>query len=138
MLGALDRRVARAVMVDVAEDEVVRRNTGRRTCSKCQRSYHVEFAPPQKAALCDACGGELVQRPDDAEDKVRARMAAYRRDTTPVSSYYEGRGLLRRVDGAGSQEAVFGRLCVAIDASETTVGFLGERKMKISSRRPTK
>jgi adenylate kinase len=115
MLAALGRRVDRAVMVEVPDAEVERRNTGRRTCSRCQRTYHVELSPPRQAGVCDACGGELVQRPDDMPEKVRARLAAYHRDTAPVVSYYEGKGLLRRVSGVGPQDEVFERLAGEAD-----------------------
>lgn len=115
MLGAHGRHIDRAIMVDVPDEEVVRRNVGRRTCPKCQRTYHVELAPPKAAGRCDVEGAELVQRPDDAEEKVRARLEAYRRDTAPVVGYYEDRGILRRVDGVGAQETVFERLAHAID-----------------------
>ena len=63
------------------------------------------------------CGGELVQRADDMPDKVRTRLAAYHRDTAPVLDYYEGKKLLRRVDGLGTQDDVFARLCRAIDGN---------------------
>jgi adenylate kinase len=117
MLAKHGRTIDRAVKLEVADDEVVRRNVGRRTCVKCQRTYHIEFSPPKVANVCDACGGELVQRPDDALDKVSARLAAYHRDTAPVVGYYGDKGKLRRVDGLGEQDAVFERLAKAIEVS---------------------
>ena len=115
MLASHGRRIGRAVLVHVSDAEVERRNVGRRTCSKCQRSFHIEFAPPAKPGICDACGGELVQRADDQAEKVRARLQAYHRDTEPVIGYYQGKQLLQRVDGAGTQGAVFDALVRQID-----------------------
>jgi adenylate kinase len=115
MLARHGRKIDRAIMVQVPDAEVERRNVGRRMCSKCQRTYHVDFSPPKVAGVCDVCGGELIQRPDDALDKVRARLGAYHRDTAPVVGYYEGKGVLERVDGLGEQDAVFDRLANAVE-----------------------
>lgn len=115
MLTQYGRHIDRAVMVEVPDEEVVTRNVGRRSCPKCQRTYHLTFAPPKQGDVCDACGTALVQRPDDAEGKIRARLEAYHRDTAPVISYYYDRGILRRVDGIGAQDMVFERLAHAID-----------------------
>lgn len=114
MLARYGRKIDRAVLVHVSDDEVVRRNSGRRMCSKCQRTYHVEFAPPAVEGVCDACGGELVQRADDRPEKIRARLEAYHRE--PMVEYYEGKQMLRRVEGVGGLDEVFGRLAQAVDA----------------------
>jgi adenylate kinase len=113
MLARLGRRLESAVLVEVSDDEVVRRNSGRRMCARCQRTFHVEFAPPRTEGVCDACGGELVQRPDDRPEKILARLQAYHRE--PVAAYYEERGLLRRVDGVGALDEVFERLTRTVD-----------------------
>jgi adenylate kinase len=114
MLERLGRKLQGAVLVDVSDDEVVRRNSGRRMCSTCQRTYHIEFAPPRVEGVCDVDGGELIQRADDRPEKIRARLEAYHRE--PVVEYYEGRGLLKRVDGIGALDEVFERLTRAVDA----------------------
>jgi adenylate kinase len=114
LLGRHGRHIDRAILVDVADDEVVRRNSGRRMCSRCQRTYHVEFAPPKAAGVCDACGGELVQRADDRPEKIQARLDAYHRE--PMVEYYAQKKLLRRVDGVGGLDEVFERLARAVDA----------------------
>ncbi len=116
MLAGHGRKIDRAVMVDVPDAEVERRNTGRRWCPTCQRTYHIDFKPPVKADTCDADGAALVQRPDDALDKVRARLVAYHRDTAPVVGYYRDKGLLRKVDGVGELDEVFERLAQAVEA----------------------
>ncbi len=88
-----------AVALEVPDGEVVRRLSGRRVCSVCGANYHVEFLPPSRPGLCDACGGTLVQRDDDREETVRVRLAVYREQAEPVLAYYRRRGLLRVVAG---------------------------------------
>jgi adenylate kinase len=114
LLAKHGRQIDRAILVDVSDDEVVRRNSGRRTCSRCQRTYHVEFAPPKVEGVCDACGGELVWRADDRPEKIRTRLGAYHAER--MVDYYQGKKLLRRVDGIGAQAEVFERLARAVDA----------------------
>ncbi len=118
MLARHGKKIDHAVMVDVPDAEVVRRNSGRRMCPTCQRTYHIESAPPKKDEVCDVEGTKLVQRPDDAPDKIRARLEAYHRDTAPVIDYYEKKGLLRRVDGVGELDAVTGRLARAVGVGQ--------------------
>ncbi len=115
MLARFGRSIRLAVMVEVSDDEVVRRTVGRRSCGDCQRTFHIEFAPPTLDAVCDGCSGVLVQRPDDAEANVRARLAAYHRDTEPVINYYEDRGLVRRIEGVGGQNQISDRIHEVID-----------------------
>jgi adenylate kinase len=117
LLANNSRKIDRCVVILVSDEEVTRRNVGRRTCLKCGRTYHVEFTPPRVNGRCDECGSELVQRTDDREEKVRARLEAYHRDTAAVVPYYENKGLVRRVDGVGSLDEVFARLANAIDGA---------------------
>jgi adenylate kinase len=114
MLARFGRRIDRAVLVDVADSEVVRRNSGRRMCGTCQRTYHVEFAPPKVDGVCDFDGGELIQRADDKPEKIQARLDAYHRE--PMVEYYENKNMLRRVEGVGPLDDVFERLARAVDA----------------------
>jgi adenylate kinase len=86
----------------VDEDEVVSRLTGRRTCTGCGAVFHVTHQPPSTEGVCDACGGELVQRDDDREDVVRNRLEVYRRSTEPLEEFYWNRGLLRDVEAVGT------------------------------------
>jgi len=117
MLASLKRQLDRVAKIEISDEEVVRRNSGRRMCTRCQRTYHVELSPPRRAGACDADGAELVQRPDDLPEKIRARLEAYHKDTAPVIGYYEGKGLVRRVSGTGGQDDVFERLALAIDGA---------------------
>jgi len=109
------RHLDRVVFMHVSDEEVVRRNAGRRMCSKCQRTYHVEFAPPPPEGKCGNCGGEIIQRADDMPDKIMARLGAYHRDTAPLVDYYESKRMLRRVEGVGTLDEVYERLAEAID-----------------------
>lgn len=102
--------VGLVVMLDVPEDEVVRRISGRRSCPECGANYHVTFQPPHTEGLCDRCGGDLVQRADDQEATVRERLAVYQRSTAPLVDYYRERGVLSEVDGSGTVDEIFARV----------------------------
>jgi adenylate kinase len=98
-LQRLERRLTAALLIDVPDDEVVRRLSGRRVSVKTGRVYHVEFDPPKHEGRCDVDGSRLVQRDDDRPETVRHRLDVYRQSTMPLVAYYEERGLLRRFDG---------------------------------------
>lgn len=102
------------VYLSVPEPELLTRLTGRRVCSECSATYHVEFDPPSEPGSCDACGGDLYQREDDTEAVAKERIQVYEEQTAPVIEFYEDRGVLTRVDGAQSPKAVWGDLETAI------------------------
>jgi adenylate kinase len=106
----LDRRLTAAVLIEVSDEEVVRRLSGRRTCEKEGHIFHVEFDPPKKEGVCDVCGGELIVRDDDKPDVVRHRLGQYHDKTEPLISYYEDKGILRRVDGQLAPDEVADRI----------------------------
>lgn len=110
MLQKQGRAVDHVLALQVDNDELVRRLTGRRTCRRCMRTYHVEFNPPRETGICDVCGGELYQREDDKEQAIRTRLIAYEGETKPLLEYYARRGLLRTIDGRGSVDAVYVRI----------------------------
>jgi adenylate kinase len=114
MLASLGRHIDHVLALEVPLEMVVQRLSGRRCCPKDLGIYHVSEAPPKTAGVCDACGGPLVQRPDDREEVVRARQVTYRKDTEPVKAFYAQRGLLRAVDGTGTPELVFARIQAAL------------------------
>jgi len=88
------------IELEVDEDALVERITGRFTCAKCNEGYHDRFKQPQVGGVCDVCGStEFKRRPDDNEETVRTRMAEYRAKTAPILPIYEARGLVKRVDG---------------------------------------
>lgn len=93
------RRLTGVLLVEVPDEEVVRRLAGRRVCSKGGHVYHVEFDPPKREGVCDQDGSRLIQRDDDKEETIRRRLEVYARQTAPLIDYYEQAGLLRRFDG---------------------------------------
>ena len=86
------------VSIEVSDEEIQRRMTGRRCCTACGATYHVEAAPPKKEDVCDACGGELVIRDDDKLETVKNRLAVYHTETEPLKDFYARKGLLKPVE----------------------------------------
>lgn len=105
-LEQLDRRLTAAILIDVPDEEVMRRISGRRVSVKTGRVYHVEFDPPKHEGRCDVDGSRLVQREDDRPETVQHRLDVYHEKTAPLIGFYEDRGLLRRFDGTRSQTEV--------------------------------
>lgn len=102
------------INVEVPEEDLVARLSGRRTCKACGAIFHVVHSPPSVAGVCDRCGGELYQRSDDHESAIRERLRQYREKTAPLESYYGSRGILKRVDGTGEPSDVQARLLAAL------------------------
>ena len=113
-----DGRVRTAIYVEVPPDVLIERLAGRWLCRTCQTSFHSVFNPPARNGVCDACGGKLYQRPDDKREVVANRVAVYLRDTLPVIERYAARGVLQRVDGNQSIDAVKSALLNAISEDE--------------------
>ncbi|SNS15174.1 Adenylate kinase [Sphingomonas laterariae] len=100
LLASRNRTLDRVIELEVNEDALVERITGRFTCAKCGEGYHDTFKRPKVDGVCDVCGStEFKRRPDDNEETVRTRMAEYRAKTAPILPIYEARGLVARVDG---------------------------------------
>ena len=87
-----------ALSIEVEDQVIVDRMSGRRTCSKCSQTFHVVSNPPKQEGVCDFCGGELTIRKDDAPETVKARLATYHEETEPLKDFYVGRGKLKTVD----------------------------------------
>jgi adenylate kinase len=103
----LGREMTAAVLIDVSEEEVIRRLSGRRTCEQNPgHIYHVEFDPPKEEGVCDIDGGKLTVRDDDKPEVVKNRLVQYREKTKPLIDYYEERGILNDVDGSRSPDEV--------------------------------
>ncbi len=98
-LAELGRRVTTALLIDVPDEEVIRRLSGRRVCVKAGHNYHVEFDPPKHEGVCDQDGSRLMQRDDDKPDVIRNRLRVYHDQTEPLVDYYDEQGLMRRIDG---------------------------------------
>ena len=92
------------VSLEISEEEILSRMSGRRVCGACGSSYHVANLPPRVEGICDNCGGQLVQRKDDAPETVRERLKVYHTETEPLVEFYRQRGLLRPVASAGDRE----------------------------------
>jgi len=105
-LDRLGRELTAGLLIEVSDDEVIRRLSGRRVCVKNGHLYHVEFDPPKNEGVCDQDGSKLIQRDDDHPDTVRHRLEVYREQTSPLADLYEDRGILRRFDGARSTSEV--------------------------------
>jgi len=115
-LRELNSSLDHVVSLEVAAEDVVGRIAGRRTCRNCGAMYHVRFSPSKVEGRCDACGGPTYQRDDDREDTVRRRLSVYAEQTAPLLSFYESRGLLRRVPGTGQIPEIFQRITTALGA----------------------
>ncbi len=109
ILAGQSKGIDHVVLVDVPDEELVKRLSGRRTCknSECGRMYHVMFNRPKKDGICDACGSELYQRADDSEATIRERLGVYNSQTAPLIDYYDRKGLLRKVEGVGPIDEIF-------------------------------
>jgi adenylate kinase len=94
------------VSLEISDDEIVERMSGRRVCPKCGATFHVVSHPPKQEGICDVCGDKLIIRPDDAPETVRARLDVYHQQTEPLKKFYAEMGNLRSVANAGSIEAV--------------------------------
>ncbi len=104
-LGERGRAIDKAVYIEVSGEELVKRLSGRWLCRTCQTPYHIASSPPRTPGICDRCGGELYQRPDDSEETVKERIKVFLAQTVPVLDYYEKQGKLVRVNGdLGAQE----------------------------------
>ena len=98
------------VALDISEEEILRRMSGRRVCASCGSSYNVEAVPPRVEGICDNCGGELIQREDDTPETVKARLAVYHKETEPLVGFYDQRGLLRRVEVSSTKEGTTAKI----------------------------
>lgn len=110
--------LSHVVFFAVPHEVLVRRLTGRRTCSKCGAIWHTEFRPTRVAAVCDACGGRLEQRPDDRPEVVQERLQQYRSSTEPLLDYYRAAGILTEVDAHQPPEEVYGELLAKLQSSD--------------------
>jgi adenylate kinase len=109
-MEGLDRAITAAVLIDVSDEEVIRRLGGRRICVKNGHVFHVDFDPPKNEDVCDVCGSRLIVRDDDKPEVIRHRLETYREKTMPLVDYYEERGVLKRVDGTLKPEEVGNRI----------------------------
>jgi adenylate kinase len=99
--------IDRVLAIEVEEEELIERLTGRRVCSECNANFHLKFNPPKVRNVCDKCGGDLYQRDDDTLETVKERLDVYKQLTEPLISYYDQKELLSTVDGNKDIDAVY-------------------------------
>jgi adenylate kinase len=117
ILDGRQRKLDRVIELEVDEDALVERITGRYTCATCGKGYHDVFERPRQEGTCDRCGGhEFKRRPDDNETTVRTRLVEYRAKTAPILPYYKERGLVRCVDGMRNVEDVAAEIGAILDS----------------------
>jgi len=105
-LEARGEKLDAVINLQVSEEELMARLTGRRICPQCGATYHLKYDPPQRDEICDRCGSPLIQREDDRPETVSKRLATYRQQTQPLINYYKERNLLKGVDGNGDIQEV--------------------------------
>ena len=106
-LTKLGDHIDYAINVDVPDENIVKRMSGRRACLTCGATYHIEHVPPKKEGICDVCGSELVLRHDDKPETVKNRLNVYHEQTQPLIDFYTEKGVLKTVDGTVPMEEVF-------------------------------
>ncbi|MCF7837029.1 MAG: adenylate kinase [Candidatus Marinimicrobia bacterium] len=109
-------QVSHVFLLDVPEAVLIDRLAGRRVCRACGAVYHVRNIPPRVAGICDRCGGELFQRPDDTEETVRNRLVVYEQQTASLIEFYDARGLLVRIPAAGERSATEAAIVAQVTA----------------------
>ena len=115
-LTKLGDKVDFAINVDVPDENIVRRMSGRRACLKCGATYHIEHIPPKQDGICDKCGSELVQRDDDKPETVQKRLSVYHEQTQPLIDYYNKKNILKSVDGTKDMQEVFSDIVNILNA----------------------
>ena len=106
ILAQMGAPVKAAVLIDVPDEIIHDRIAGRRACPKCKAGYHVKNLPPKVEGICDVCGEKLVIRKDDNPETVKDRLVVYHRETEPLIEYYRGKGLLKKINGVDSIDAI--------------------------------
>lgn len=114
-LGEMDQSIDFVLSIVVANDELIKRLTGRRTCKECGAGYHVMFKAPKAEGVCDQCQGPLFQRDDDKEETIKNRLTVYNEQTEPLIEYYRKDGALVDIEGTGGIDEIFGRICAVIE-----------------------
>ncbi|MDF1564991.1 MAG: adenylate kinase [Deltaproteobacteria bacterium] len=116
LLAERGEALDRVLCLEVPDDAIIERLSGRRTCAACGAGYHVAFDPPMNPDTCDKCGGALSQREDDKAEAIQQRLVTFHQQTAPLEAYYEKRGVLARVPGVGGIEEIAERIAEALGA----------------------
>ena len=115
-LDALNDKIDFAVNVEVPDENIIRRMSGRRACLSCGRTYHIVYNPPKEEGICDECKKELVLRDDDKPETVEKRLKVYHEQKQPVIDYYRNKGVLAEVDGTRDMQEVFTAITDVLEA----------------------
>lgn len=115
-LDALNDKIDFAVNVEVPDENIIRRMSGRRACLSCGRTYHIVYNPPKEEGICDECKKELVLRDDDKPETVEKRLKVYHEQTQPLIDYYRNKGVLAEVDGTRDMQEVFAAITDVLEA----------------------
>lgn len=107
------------IYLEVSEEELIHRLTGRRVCAECGKNYHVEYNPPAESGVCDECGGQVIQRDDDVSETVKERIRVFKENTAPVIEYYEDQGSLARIDGEQPPDDVWTDVKEVVDSLDS-------------------
>lgn len=114
-LTRLGDKIDYAINVDVPDENIIRRMSGRRACLSCGATYHIEHVPPKQEGVCDKCGQELVLRDDDKPETVTSRLQVYKDQTQPLIDFYAEKGILHNVDGTKDMNEVFAAIAAILD-----------------------
>lgn len=114
-LRKMNQKIDIVIDLEVDEEELLVRLAGRDTCRNCGAMFHEKTRTPKKAGICDHCGGELYQRPDDNKETILKRLGVYRRETAPLKEFYKNQGNLQTAKGYGSVDDIFSRVCSLIN-----------------------
>lgn len=115
-VAKLGEKIDFAIDVDVPDENIIRRMSGRRSCPGCGKTYHIVHVPPKKEGICDDCGKELVLRDDDKPETVKNRLDVYHKQTQPLIDYYSKQNILRTVDGTQDMNDVFTAITALLEA----------------------
>ena len=115
-VAKLGDKIDFAIDVDVPDENIIKRMSGRRSCPGCGRTYHIVHIPPKKEGICDDCGKELVLRDDDKPETVKSRLDVYHKQTQPLIDYYSKQNILRTVDGTKDMDDVFTAITGLLEA----------------------
>lgn len=115
MLKELNMPIDKVLALDVPDEVLLERLTGRRTCKSCGQMYHVKFDPPKSGNNCDKCGGELFQRDDDKEETIKNRLSVYHAQTAPLLDFYGKKGMVVKIDGTKTPDEIFNSLISVLE-----------------------
>ncbi|MDP4120987.1 MAG: adenylate kinase [Bacillota bacterium] len=115
-LDSMGVKIDKVISIEVSDDKIIKRMSGRRVCEKCGASYHLEYKAPTQEGTCDKCAGTLIQRKDDHPDTVKARLDVFHTETEPLKSYYEKQGKLSLVEGQEKVEDTTALLLKQLEA----------------------